>query len=77
MALKLVKASYEYQKQIVEMLKEWKDYNDSHDTNTSPASIFKNNYDDFEYYINHLEVKENNKEGLVPRLLIRKHEQVQ
>lgn len=65
MALKLVKASYEYQKQIVEMLKEWKDYNDSHDTNTSPASIFKNNYDDFEYYINHLEVKENNKEGLV------------
>lgn len=65
MALKLVKASYEYQKQIVEMLKEWKDYNDSHDTNTSPASIFKNNYDDFEHYINHLEVKENNKEGLV------------
>lgn len=65
MALKLVKASYEYQKQIVEMLKEWKDYNDSHNTNTSPASIFKNNYDDFEYYINHLEVKENNKEGLV------------
>ena len=43
MPIKLVKASYEYQDLIVDMLKEWIDYNNNHpEANTSPASIFKN-----------------------------------
>lgn len=37
MSLKLIKASQEYQKQIVEMLEEWIDYNREHpEANTSP-----------------------------------------
>ena len=30
MELKLVKGSYEYKEQIIDMLKEWIDYNDNH-----------------------------------------------
>lgn len=42
MSIKLVKASNEYQDLIVDMLKEWIDYNNNHsEANTSPASIFK------------------------------------
>ena len=45
MSIKLVKASNEYQDLIVDMLKEWIDYNNNHpEANTSPASIFKNDY---------------------------------
>ena len=43
MSIKLVKASNEYQDLIVDMLKEWIDYNNNHsEANTSPASILKN-----------------------------------
>ena len=30
MELKLVKGSYEYKEQIIDMLKEWMDYNENH-----------------------------------------------
>ena len=33
--------------------------------NTSPNAIFRNNYEDFKYYLAHLECKEP-REGLVP-----------
>ena len=47
------------------MLKEWIDYNNNHpEANTSPASIFKNDYHNFDYYINNLDLK-NPKPGLV------------
>ena len=66
MSLKLIKPSIEYQKQIIEMLEEWIAYNKEHpEANTSPWSIFKNDYHDFEYYRNHLDVVIP-KEGLVP-----------
>ena len=53
MSIKLIKASYEYQDLIVDMLKEWIDYNNNHpEANTSPA------------YINNLDLK-NPKPGLV------------
>ena len=65
MSIKLVKASNEYQDLIVDMLKEWIDYNNNHsEANTSPASIFKNDYHNFDYYINNLDLK-NPKPGLV------------
>ena len=66
MELKLVKGSYEYKEQIIDMLKEWMDYNENHpEANTSPNAIFRNNYEDFKYYLAHLECKEP-REGLVP-----------
>ena len=61
MALKLVKGSYEYKNQIIDMLKEWIAYNEQHPkANTSPYAIFKNVYHDFDYYLNNLEIKEAN-----------------
>ena len=66
MELKLVKGSYGYKEQIIDMLKEWIDYNENHpEANTSPNAIFRNNYEDFAYYLEHLEYKEP-QEGLVP-----------
>lgn len=65
MGIKLIKGSYEYQDQIIEMLKEWIDYHSDNESDRTPWAIFKNDYSDFEYYLEHLEVKEP-KEGLVP-----------
>ena len=48
----------EYKGQIIDMLKEWKKYNDTYDVNRSPEVIFKNDYDDFDYYLDNLEAKE-------------------
>ena len=47
------------------MLKEWKEYNDTHDVNCSPWAIFKNSYDDFDFYLSNLETSEP-KDGWVP-----------
>jgi len=65
MSLKLVKGSNEYKTQIIDMLEEWIDYNSKNETNRSPWAIFKNSYDNFDYYLNHLETSEP-KDGLVP-----------
>lgn len=65
MALKLIKASCEYKEQIIDMLKEWKEYNDTHDTNHSPGSIFKNDFNDFDYYLDNLDI-DKPQDGLVP-----------
>lgn len=65
MNLELVKGSLKYKTQITEMLEEWTAYNDSHDANTSPWSIFKNDVHAFDFYLEHLEVAEPG-DGLVP-----------
>ena len=65
MSIKLIKGSYEYKAQIIDMLKEWIDYNNKNETYRSPWVIFKNSYDDFDYYLNNLETSEP-KDGLVP-----------
>lgn len=65
MTLKLIKGSYFYKDQIIAMLREWKAYNATHDTNHSPWAIFKNDYQDFDYYLKHLEIT-SSKDGLVP-----------
>ena len=65
--LVLVKASKEYEKQIVDMLDEWVNYNNTHDTNTSPASIFNKDYSDFDQYVVALEKDISNPNpGFVP-----------
>ena len=53
--LKLVKLSEEYRHQLFEMMDEWIN---SSDTSETPYAIFKNDYHDFEHYLNNLEIKE-------------------
>ena len=55
MNLKLVELTKEYQPQLVEMLEEWIVYNNTHpEANTSPGSLFRNDYHDFDYYLDNL-----------------------
>lgn len=53
MNIKLVKLTAEYKKQLTDMMDEWlaveKDF--------SPYAIRKNDYHDFEYYLENLETK--------------------
>ena len=62
MGIKLVKLTKDYKDQLFEMLDEW---SNSDDTNHSPYAIFKNDYHDFDYYLDNLELKEPYN-GLVP-----------
>lgn len=62
MNLKLVKLTKEYENQLKSMLDEWTKNKDSYDL--TPWAIFKNDYNDFENYINNLEVKDET-DGLV------------
>ena len=61
MNIKLVKLSKEYRQQLTEMMEEWL----SVEQHFSPYAIRKNDYRDFDYYLEHLEVKEG-QDGLVP-----------
>ena len=65
MALKLIKLTKEYEKQLCEMIDEWKSDQEVNHTNRSPRAIFKNDYHDFDYYLEHLELEEAT-EGRVP-----------
>ena len=60
--IKLVKLSKEYKKQLEEMLDEWTEYNNTHETNHSPWAIFKNDYHDFDNYLNEMIKQETIKE---------------
>ena len=57
MCLKLIKLSRKYEKQLGEMIDEWKADQEKNHTNHSPWAIFKNDYHDFDYYLEHLEIK--------------------
>ena len=64
--LTLIKPSIDYKKQIVEMLDEWVEYNNTHDTDRSPMAIFRD-YSDFDAYVASLEADVTNpKPGFVP-----------
>lgn len=65
MSIKLIKGSYKYKTQIIDMLEEWKEYNSKNETDDSPWAIFKNSYEDFDYYLNHLDISKP-EAGLVP-----------
>ena len=65
MKLKLIKLTKAYEKQLGEMIDEWKADQELNHTNTSPGAIFKNDYHDFDYYLEHLELK-NPAGGKVP-----------
>ena len=65
MNIRLVKLNKNYKKQLEDMLDEWVSYNKSHNDNGSPWAIFRNDYHNFDYYLNNLELKEP-KNGYVP-----------
>ena len=57
MGLKLIKLTKAYEKQLGEMIDEWKADQEANHTNRSPGAIFKNDYHDFDAYLEHLELK--------------------
>lgn len=58
MNVKLIKLTKDYYQQLSEMIDEWKLDIEINHTNHSPWSIFKNDYHQFEEYLEHLEIKE-------------------
>ena len=66
MNLRLDKLTYENKDKIIELLDEWRTYNENTPSaNHSPWAIFRNDHKNFDYYIANLETKEE-KDGLVP-----------
>ena len=55
MALKLIKLTKEYEKELGEMIEEWRADQIQNRTDCSPWAIFKNDYRNFDYYLEHLE----------------------
>ena len=58
MNVRLIKLTKEYYPQLSEMIDEWRLDQEINHTNHSPWSIFKNDYRDFDYYLDNLEFKE-------------------
>lgn len=54
--IKLIKMTTEYKAHLAEMIEEWKLDQKINHTNHSPWAIFKNDYHDFDYYLNNLEI---------------------
>lgn len=61
MHIKLVRLTPEYRAQLYDMMEEWL----AAEQHFSPYAIRKNDYHDFDYYLEHLETKEE-KDGRVP-----------
>lgn len=65
MNVRLIKLTKEYYDQLADMINEWKLDQEVNHTNHSPWAIFKNDYHNFDYYLENLELKEP-KDGKVP-----------
>jgi len=63
--MKLIKLTKDYYTQLSEMIDEWKADIELNNGNNSPWVIFKNDYHDFDYYLQNLETSEP-KDGIVP-----------
>ena len=66
MNIELVKLSYEYKDQLFDMLTEWKRDIEINHSNHSPWMIFRNDFHDFDYYLENLEIREETPDGRVP-----------
>ena len=64
MAIRLIKLTKKYRRQAVEMLDEWIVDQEKNHTDTSPWAIFRNDHDDFDYYLNNLDT-DTPKDGFV------------
>ena len=66
MALKLIKLTKEYKRQLFEMLDEWTEDIAKNGGNISPFALFKNDYHDFGNYIEQMYDNSHLPEGHVP-----------
>lgn len=66
MNIELVRLTTEYKEQLFDMLTEWKNDIIENHTDMSPWKIWENDFHNFEYYIAHLDTKENDESGWVP-----------
>lgn len=66
MNIELVRLTPAYKTQLFDMLTEWKADIEANHTNHSPWMIFRNDFHDFEYYLENLEIKEETEDGWVP-----------
>lgn len=66
MNIELVRLTPEYKEQLTDMLEEWIADIEKNHTNHSPWMIFRNDYHDFDYYLENLEIKEETEDGRVP-----------
>ena len=55
--LVLVKLTNEYKPQLFEMMDEWTSFESDDPDDRTPGAIFKNDYHDFEHYLNDIEFK--------------------
>ncbi|MDO4792734.1 MAG: GNAT family N-acetyltransferase [Filifactor alocis] len=58
MNIRLVPLSCEYKDQLFDMLEEWKKDIEENKTNRSPSAIFREDFHNFDRYMNELETKE-------------------
>lgn len=65
MNVRLIKLTKEYHAQLSEVIEEWKADPEFIQGNRSPWAIFRNDDHDFDFYVEHLEVREP-KDGMVP-----------
>lgn len=65
MNVKLIKLTKEDYSKLSEMIDEWKIDQETNHADSSPYAIFKNDYHDFDYYLNNLEISKPTN-GLVP-----------
>lgn len=65
MKMKLIRLNDQYRSEFEEMMEEWIQFNNTHDTNHSPSSIFKNDYHDFDRYVAELDDTEDPVRGIV------------
>ena len=63
--LLLVSLTPDYREQLFEMMEEWCSYEGGGKDDRTPFAIFKNDYHDFDLYLDRLEIKEE-RDGLVP-----------
>lgn len=66
MNIELVKLSRRYKAQFFDMMEEWTKDIAERNTNRSPRALFRNDFHDFDYYLEHLEIKTETADGLVP-----------
>ncbi len=66
MNIELVRLTPEYKEQLTDMLEEWIADIEKNHSNHSPWMIFRNDYHDFDYYLENLEIKEETEDGRVP-----------
>lgn len=66
MNIKLIKLTHEYKEQLLHMMEEWKTDIEKNHTNHSPWAIFRNDFHDFDHYLENLEIKVEADDGRVP-----------